>query len=73
MHTIYNDISRQLTRCNDIRIIRLFELALMMGYSTKHVRRMVDDGDLPSPLRSPTGQIRGWKTKSIDEWIDMKN
>ncbi|OBU19489.1 hypothetical protein C0Z01_14530 [Photobacterium kishitanii] len=73
MHIIYDDKARQLTRCNDIKIIKLCELAPMLGYSTKHVRHMVNDGSLPSPLRSPSGKIRGWKTKDIDEWIDMKN
>lgn len=70
MRPIYSDYSRQMNRCNDIQIIRKKELAAMLGVSVKTVHVMIKNNQLPTPLRSPNGQVTGWLTKAIDLWIE---
>lgn len=42
-------------------------LADMLGVSTRHVRRLVDAGKCPPPVR--LGRVCRWTRPAVDQWI----
>ena len=44
------------------------EVSLRMGLSSRTLRRLVDSGKAPSPIR--IGHSIRWPAKQIAEWID---
>jgi predicted DNA-binding transcriptional regulator AlpA len=46
-------------------------VARRLGISVKHLMRLVDRDQFPSPLR--LGRCRRWSVCVIDEWIRAKN
>lgn len=55
-----------------LRIIRKKELALYFGVSVSTIYRQVKSGMLPSPLRSPSGNIIGWFAVDIENWLRQR-
>ena len=50
-----------------IELIDVKDLAKRLKVSDRHIRRMVDDGRIPAPLR--IGSAVRWSTKKISDWI----
>ncbi|MCE9629458.1 MAG: helix-turn-helix domain-containing protein [Planctomycetia bacterium] len=48
-------------------LIDVNEFASKLACSTKHVRRMADNGRCPPPIR--LGGLRRWNRKAVDDWI----
>jgi len=42
-------------------------IAVMLDCSPRHVRRLVDSGKMPAPIK--LGAISRWPAQVIDEWI----
>lgn len=62
------DYSRDMTRDIPSEIMTKKELALNIGKSQSTVSRMIQDGRLPPPLRTPQGRVGGWFRFSIEQW-----
>ena len=43
------------------------EIAAELQCSTRHVRRLVNDGQMPPPIQ--LGSLRRWRRATIAEWI----
>ncbi len=65
------DYSREMTRNEQVRIISKKELAEQLGRSLSTISRMIDDGRLPKPLRTPKGNIGGWLAPTIEQWLQQ--
>jgi excisionase family DNA binding protein len=48
-------------------LIRIDEFAKMLGVSTRHVRRLVDAGKSPQPVR--LGRSLRWPFPGVNRWI----
>ncbi|TMX34392.1 helix-turn-helix transcriptional regulator [Vibrio sp. Hep-1b-8] len=53
----------------DLKIIKKSSLADILGVSLSTVYRMIQNNELPPPLRTPKGYIRGWPESVIVEWL----
>lgn len=49
-------------------LIDVNEFAGKLAVSAKHIRRMADEGRVPSPIR--LGKRVRWNRKDVDAWID---
>ncbi|UTV27882.1 helix-turn-helix transcriptional regulator [Photobacterium atrarenae] len=67
--TRYFDFSREMTKGGDIQIISKKELTGLLGRSPSTVSRMIEDGRLPEPLRTPKGNISGWLSSTLTQWL----
>ncbi|MDN3696544.1 AlpA family phage regulatory protein [Vibrio cortegadensis] len=63
------DFARAITKADGIKIINKQSLAKKLGVSESTIYRMNKQNQLPKPLLSPTGRIRGWLQSSIEIWI----
>lgn len=43
------------------------DLAVVLGCSTRHVRRLADSGAMPRPIH--LGRLVRWNKNTIDEWL----
>ncbi|EGR0550175.1 transcriptional regulator [Vibrio cholerae] len=68
----YFDYSREMTKGGDIHIISKKALATRLGRSLSTVSRMIEDGRLPEPLRTPRGNISGWLAPTIAQWLESQ-
>ena len=50
------------------RFLTVDDIARMLTCSPRHVRRLVDSGRMPAPLR--LGRLCRWRADVIAEWID---
>lgn len=53
----------------DLTILRKREVAKLLRVSESTLYRMVRTGDIPEPLRSPKGYIRGWHARVLEQWL----
>ena len=51
----------------EFELIDVKDLAKRLKLSDRSIRRMVDDGRIPAPLR--LGSTVRWSTKTISDWI----
>ncbi len=65
------DYSRDMTQNGVPYIISKKELANQLGRSPSTISRMIDDGRLPKPLRTPKGNIGGWLAPTIEQWLQQ--
>lgn len=49
-------------------LLRLDEVAKLLGCSTRHVRNMHRDGRLP-PRITVSERVLGWRESDIEEWL----
>ena len=42
-------------------------VAERLGCSPRHIRRLVNSGDMPAPIK--LGKLSRWDSESIDAWI----
>ena len=63
------DYSRAMTKMMPTEVVTKKQLALETGKSLSTIRRMVYDGRLPEPLRTPKGCIGGWFRETINQWL----
>ncbi|WP_430517820.1 helix-turn-helix transcriptional regulator [Aliivibrio sp.] len=56
----------------DTAIISKKQLAHKIGLSESTVYRMIKQKQLPEPLRTPKGHIRGWFAEKIEIWIEQQ-
>ncbi len=66
--TRYYDYSRSMTQDAPTAIVTKKQLALEIGKSESTIGRMVKDGRIPTPLRTPKGNIGGWFRSTITRW-----
>ena len=59
------------THQNSRRIIRVGELCQILSRSRSSIRRDVEAGILPSPIKLGSRSI-GWKSDEIEAWIDSR-
>ncbi|SON50411.1 helix-turn-helix transcriptional regulator [Vibrio tapetis] len=69
MKTNNFDYARAITKPDGIKIINKQSLAKKLGVSESTIYRMNKQKELPKPLLSPKGRIRGWLRSSIEAWI----
>ncbi|MEZ8606913.1 helix-turn-helix transcriptional regulator [Vibrio sp. 10N.239.311.G01] len=62
------DYSRDMTKDGDTQIISKKALAIKLGRSVSTISRMIDDGRLPKPMRTPSGNVGGWFPETIKSW-----
>lgn len=65
----YFDYSREMTKHGAIEIISKTELSQRLGRSLSTISRMIADGRLPQPLRTPHGNVSGWLSTTIEQWV----
>lgn len=46
------------------------EVAVFLGCSVKHVRRLAEQGRLPLPVK--VGRLYRWSRQSIENWLDQQ-
>jgi excisionase family DNA binding protein len=46
------------------------EIAVFLGCSPKHVRRMAEKGQLPQPVK--VGRLYRWSRQTIENWLDQQ-
>ncbi|EGQ8142941.1 AlpA family phage regulatory protein [Vibrio parahaemolyticus] len=64
-----NDYSQMICG-EEVTIISKKALAQKLGVSSSTIYRMMRAEQLPPPLKTPAGHIRGWFTKTINEWFE---
>lgn len=72
--TKHFDYARSITRTSNsggMKIISKKEVAKQLGVSLSTVYRMNKAGELPPPLKTHTGRIRGWFHQSLEEWLSL--
>ena len=58
-----------------ITYLGMSAIAVRTGLSINTLKSYLRKGLLPAPdavIESPTGQIRGWKESTIDEWMTSR-
>lgn len=63
------DFSREMTQTEIPKIISKKELAETLGKSSSTITRMIEDGRLPKPLRTPNGNNGGWFSDTLHDWF----
>ncbi|EPR2983070.1 helix-turn-helix transcriptional regulator [Vibrio parahaemolyticus] len=66
------DYSREMTKGGNIHIISKKALAEKLERSLSTISRMIDDGRLPEPLRTPKGNVGGWLAPTIENWLQQR-
>lgn len=69
-NTRQHDYSRAMTQENLTKIVSKKQLALEIGKSESTIGRMVKDGRIPLPLRTPKGNVGGWFRATINRWLE---
>lgn len=54
------------------KILRWKDVVEKVGASKSSIRRWIDSGDFPPPMKlgGSKGRAVGWRTEDIDRWID---
>jgi prophage regulatory protein len=52
----------------DIRIVRLPSVVERTGLSARTIRRLVETGSFPAPVKL-SRQAIGWSSEALDAWI----
>jgi predicted DNA-binding transcriptional regulator AlpA len=62
-------LNRSLTEHPDIQPVMLdvSQVAILLGCSARHVRRLTDAGKCPRPIK--LGALARWPRPVIDDWI----
>jgi predicted DNA-binding transcriptional regulator AlpA len=64
-------VINQPTNQNDLRVLRFEEVALQLGWSSKHLERIVKAGEGPQVTKlSPKN--RGIRADHLRAWLDKK-
>lgn len=58
-------------RADDVPLMRVEDVARMLGCTTRNVRKLADRGVLPRPLRL-TSRLIYWRREEFDEWLEKK-
>lgn len=66
------DFSRSIAS-NIPRVVKRKDVARLLGVSERTVYRMVQEGSLPQPLRSPKGYQRGWIKERLEEFLQAQH
>lgn len=54
----------------EILLLKLPEVAVMVGMAERTFRRLVDSGKAPTPLR--INRMVRWERKAIEAWVDAR-
>ncbi|CAK4070599.1 helix-turn-helix transcriptional regulator [Vibrio sp. 16] len=68
--TRYYDYSRAMTQEAPTKIVTKKQLAQETGKSLSTIGRMIKDGRVPEPLRTPRGNTGGWFRATINKWLE---
>lgn len=53
----------------EVRLLREPEVAKFIGVSTSTVRRLVNRGEFPKPVKIG-GKLIAWRSAEVQRWID---
>jgi excisionase family DNA binding protein len=51
----------------EVDLLNLNQVAVRMGCSRRHVRRLSERGDMPQPVR--LGALLRWPRESLERWV----
>nr|WP_087023495.1 hypothetical protein [Thaumasiovibrio subtropicus] len=62
-----------MTKGGENHIISKKALATLLGRSLSTISRMIEDGRLPQPMRTPKGNVGGWLMPTIVNWLNQQS
>jgi predicted DNA-binding transcriptional regulator AlpA len=62
------DASRSFANDEDLRIVKIKQLAQELRVTRRTIHRRIKSGKLPEPLRSAGGYTEGWFQTDLNNW-----
>jgi predicted DNA-binding transcriptional regulator AlpA len=61
---------RDVNECVGISLLGIKDVADLLGVTSKSIRRYVDSGSMPPPIRLAGRTLQKWRYQDIEAWIN---
>lgn len=68
MSQSHYDASRSFDPDEDLRIVKISQLAKELNVSTRTIHRRIKSGKLPKPIKTAGGYNEGWFRTELTKW-----